>query len=153
MGDATKLSVSTGYETADSDWGRFLSCWVDRYSQTGRAGDPENTIVFGHTVPSLLTPDLERVEGRFGFALPKSLRDFLAIYNPDADWLEKRIAEGKSFMLPAGRLELLSSFDPMSYSIWYSTRIEEESDTEYHDYFINPAIIFPIMPHNAPTHA
>ena len=96
MGDATKLSVSTGYETADSDWGRFLSCWVDRYSQTGRAGDPENTIVFGHAVSSLLTPDLERVEGKFGFALPKSLRDFLAIYNPDADCI------GLGHGLPSG---------------------------------------------------
>ena len=128
MSNSRRLNVSSGYET--SDWGRFLSCWIDRY--TGPINDKTGTIVFGHTTRAATPPDLKKVEENFGFALPRSLRDFLTVYNPDVEWLENRIAERNSFMLPAGRLELLSSFEPETYSIW----TEEEDVAEDGEYFI-----------------
>lgn len=122
------MILSSGYET--SDWETFLSCWIDRY--TGPVNDKTRTIVFGHTTTAKTPPDLEKAERTLGFALPRSLRDFLEVYNPDLDWLDERIARRESFMLPAGRLELLSIFDPDTYSIW----TEEESEAEDDEYFV-----------------
>ena len=124
----TRLQISSGYEA--SDWNSFLSCWIDRYAEKDYG--PETTIVFGHSTQASERPDLAKAEERLGFALPNSLRDFLLVYNPAVDWLENRIVEREGFMLPAGRLEPLSSFDPDTYAIW----TEEEDHAEDYEYFV-----------------